>query len=80
MDNEGLLQDIIHLYRYLYLSLGCWPVYVELSNSKVYGCDFVVSATGVIPNTNPFDHNDVSILVRLLLLSNDNSVTKVCMP
>ena len=27
-----------------------WPVYVELSNDKIYGCDIVVSATGVIPN------------------------------
>ena len=27
-----------------------WPIYVELSNDKVYGCDLVVSATGVIPN------------------------------
>lgn len=29
-----------------------WPVYVELSNGKIYGCDFVVSATGVTPNTD----------------------------
>ena len=27
-----------------------WPVYVELTNGKVYGCDLVVSATGVSPN------------------------------
>lgn len=27
-----------------------WPVYVELTNGKVYGCDFIVSATGVTPN------------------------------
>eukprot|EP00118_Oscarella_pearsei_P009533 m.55317 g.55317 ORF g.55317 m.55317 type:complete len:511 (+) comp34453_c0_seq3:214-1746(+) len=26
-----------------------WPVYVQLANGKVYGCDFVLSATGVIP-------------------------------
>ncbi|XP_060079559.1 pyridine nucleotide-disulfide oxidoreductase domain-containing protein 1-like isoform X2 [Ylistrum balloti] len=31
-----------------------WPVYVELTNGQVYGCDFVVSATGVVPNTSPF--------------------------
>ncbi|XP_031843890.1 pyridine nucleotide-disulfide oxidoreductase domain 1 [Nomia melanderi] len=29
-----------------------WPVYVELTNGKIIGCDFIVSATGVIPNTN----------------------------
>ncbi|KAM4820401.1 pyridine nucleotide-disulfide oxidoreductase domain-containing protein 1 [Thomomys bottae] len=31
-----------------------WPVYVELTNGKIYGCDFIVSATGVLPNTEPF--------------------------
>nr|XP_057933696.1 pyridine nucleotide-disulfide oxidoreductase domain-containing protein 1 [Doryrhamphus excisus] len=31
-----------------------WPVYVQLTNGKTYGCDFVVSATGVTPNTEPF--------------------------
>lgn len=31
-----------------------WPVYVELTNGKVYGCDFIVSATGVTPNVEPF--------------------------
>ena len=30
-----------------------WPLYVKLTNGKVYGCDFIVSATGVIPNTTP---------------------------
>lgn len=29
-----------------------WPVYVELTNGKLYGCDFIVSATGVVPNTS----------------------------
>ena len=29
-----------------------WNVYVELSNGKVVGCDFVVSATGVVPNSD----------------------------
>ena len=31
-----------------------WPMYVELTNGHVYGCDFIVSATGVSPNTRPF--------------------------
>ena len=29
---------------------------VELSNGKVYGCDFVISATGVIPGGDLFKH------------------------
>lgn len=31
-----------------------WPVYVELTNGRVFGCDLVVSATGVSPHTEPF--------------------------
>ena len=27
-----------------------WPLYIEMTNGKVYGCDLVVSATGVSPN------------------------------
>ncbi|KAJ8261972.1 hypothetical protein GJAV_G00160620 [Gymnothorax javanicus] len=33
---------------------GLWPVYVQLTNGKTYGCDFIVSATGVSPHTGPF--------------------------
>lgn len=29
-----------------------WPLYVKLTNGRVYGCDFIVSATGVVPNTD----------------------------
>ena len=28
-----------------------WPMFVALTNGKVFGCDLVVSATGVSPNT-----------------------------
>ncbi|KAM4615473.1 pyridine nucleotide-disulfide oxidoreductase domain-containing protein 1 [Polymixia lowei] len=35
-----------------------WPVYVQLTNGKTFGCDFVVSATGVVPNTEPFLHGN----------------------
>ena len=31
-----------------------WPVYVELTNGKIFGCDLIVSATGVVPNTSAF--------------------------
>ncbi|KAK3880324.1 hypothetical protein Pcinc_015203 [Petrolisthes cinctipes] len=31
-----------------------WPVYAELTNGKVYGCNFIVSAIGVTPNTSEF--------------------------
>ncbi|XP_069484528.1 pyridine nucleotide-disulfide oxidoreductase domain-containing protein 1 isoform X2 [Ambystoma mexicanum] len=31
-----------------------WPVYIELTNGKIYGCDFIVSATGVVPNVEHF--------------------------
>ena len=31
-------------------------IYVELSNGKVFGCDFIVSATGVLPGGEMFKH------------------------
>lgn len=31
-----------------------WPLYVKLTNGYVFGCDFIVSATGVLPNTDHF--------------------------
>ena len=34
-----------------------WPVYVELTNGRRFGCDLVVSATGVVPNTSAFANN-----------------------
>ena len=40
------------------LESGEWPVYVELTNNKVYGCDFVVSATGVLPAVDDFTKNN----------------------
>uniref|UniRef100_A0A8C2ST37 Pyridine nucleotide-disulfide oxidoreductase domain-containing protein 1 n=1 Tax=Coturnix japonica TaxID=93934 RepID=A0A8C2ST37_COTJA len=39
-----------------------WPVYVELTNGKIYGCNFIVSATGVVPNVKPFlDSNNMRL-------------------
>ena len=36
-------------------------MYVRLTNGKLYGCDLIISATGVIPNIQPFvEGNDVS--------------------
>lgn len=29
-----------------------WPIYAELTNGKIIGCDFIVSAIGVTPNTD----------------------------
>ncbi|XP_044199892.1 pyridine nucleotide-disulfide oxidoreductase domain-containing protein 1 isoform X1 [Thunnus albacares] len=39
-------------------TVGTWPVYIKLTNGKTFGCDFVVSATGVVPNTEPFLHGN----------------------
>lgn len=36
-----------------------WPVYVELTNGKIYGCDFIVSATGVTPNVKSSFDSDI---------------------
>ncbi|CAK6949771.1 pyridine nucleotide-disulfide oxidoreductase domain-containing protein 1 isoform X1 [Scomber scombrus] len=39
-------------------TVGTWPVYIQLTNGKTFGCDFIVSATGVVPNTEPFLHGN----------------------
>ncbi|KAK4471322.1 hypothetical protein MN116_004760 [Schistosoma mekongi] len=38
-------------------SVNDWPVYAELTNDEIYGCDLVVSAVGVEANLNPFNWN-----------------------
>ncbi|VDN02664.1 unnamed protein product [Thelazia callipaeda] len=32
-------------------SIGVWPLYAELTNGQVIGCDFIIEATGVQPNS-----------------------------
>jgi len=31
---------------------GQWPIFVKLTNGRVYGCDLVISATGAVPVTS----------------------------
>ncbi|VDO47128.1 unnamed protein product [Onchocerca flexuosa] len=33
-------------------SSGTWPLYVELTNGEIIGCDFMIEATGVQPNSD----------------------------
>ncbi|EFN88099.1 Pyridine nucleotide-disulfide oxidoreductase domain-containing protein 1 [Harpegnathos saltator] len=33
-------------------SMEEWPIYVQLTNGKIIGCDLIISATGVIPNSD----------------------------
>ncbi|KAI1888151.1 hypothetical protein AGOR_G00182080 [Albula goreensis] len=56
--------------------VGLWPVYIQLTNGKTYGCDFIVSATGVIPNTEPFLHgNSLAVAVDSGLRVDDHMQT-----
>lgn len=50
-----------------------WPVYVELSNGKIYGCDLVVSAIGVTPNVEMFVQSANVIRLSLLFASRRKS-------
>lgn len=43
-----------------------WPVYVELTNGKIIGCDFIVSATGVVPSID-FIKDTGNLLLRSTL-------------
>jgi len=38
-----------------------WPVYLKLTNGKIYGCDTIVSATGVVP-CSKFESMDGKVL------------------
>ncbi|XP_014468888.1 PREDICTED: pyridine nucleotide-disulfide oxidoreductase domain-containing protein 1 [Dinoponera quadriceps] len=29
-----------------------WPIYAQLTNGKIVGCDLIISATGVVPNSD----------------------------
>ncbi|KAF6213834.1 hypothetical protein GE061_011556 [Apolygus lucorum] len=40
---------------------AAWPVYVELTNGKLVGCDMIVSATGVVPNVDVFKGCGVAV-------------------
>lgn len=51
--------EVVRLHHYC---SGDWSVCVELTNGRRIDCDFVVSATGVTPNTDPFlAGNDFSL-------------------
>ena len=56
-----LKQDFVNQYP-VRVTDEEWPVYVELTNGKTYGCDFVVSATGVRPFVETFTKNNKVIL------------------
>ncbi|XP_015781926.1 pyridine nucleotide-disulfide oxidoreductase domain-containing protein 1-like [Tetranychus urticae] len=53
-----------------------WPIYVELNNGKIYGSDLIISATGVIPNVEPFlEGNNFKVGSDLGLSVNDQMLT-----
>uniref|UniRef100_A0A673BJF4 Pyridine nucleotide-disulfide oxidoreductase domain-containing protein 1 n=1 Tax=Sphaeramia orbicularis TaxID=375764 RepID=A0A673BJF4_9TELE len=73
-----LFQNDIFLVFFFPSSEGSWPVYVQLTNGKTFGCDFVVSATGVVPNTEPFLHgNNFALADDGGLQVNDQMMTSV---
>jgi hypothetical protein len=47
-------ENLYKVFWLIYIVDKSWPVYVQLTNDKVYGCDFIVSATGVKPNIDIF--------------------------
>ncbi|KAK6170256.1 hypothetical protein SNE40_018691 [Patella caerulea] len=54
-----------------------WPVCVELTNGKIYGADFIVSATGVVPNSHQFSANNFEIAEDGGIKVNDKMETNV---
>lgn len=54
------------------------PIYVKLMNGKIYGCDLIISATGVVPNTTGIlDDNDFNIGSDGGLVINDLMETNI---
>lgn len=49
-------QDIVHKVAVqknrFNFSSGSWALYVELTNGEIIGCDLMVEATGVQPNSD----------------------------
>lgn len=56
MELESILSDDQVDQSYLladnYLSNGQWPLFIKLSDNQVIGCDLLIQATGVLPNSN----------------------------
>ncbi|VDO15699.1 unnamed protein product, partial [Brugia timori] len=50
-------------------SSGVWPLYVELTNGKIIGCDLMIEATGVQPNSDLWARD-----CHLLNLANDGGI------
>ncbi|OZC10084.1 pyridine nucleotide-disulfide oxidoreductase [Onchocerca flexuosa] len=50
-------------------SSGTWPLYVELTNGEIIGCDFMIEATGVQPNSDLWARD-----CHLLNLANDGGI------
>ena len=54
LDNEKVSCDVSTFQRIIKHDKNTertkWNIYVKLDNGKIFGCDFIVSATGVIPN------------------------------
>jgi len=63
-----------------------WPIYGELSNGQIHGCDLIVSATGVMPNCDWFPGDklmDKGIIVDSQLrtsIPNVYAAGDVCFP
>ncbi|XP_014293784.1 pyridine nucleotide-disulfide oxidoreductase domain-containing protein 1 [Halyomorpha halys] len=52
IEYSSEVEKILNKSEGMKLTNEDWPIFVKLTNGKVYGCDFIVSATGVVPNTS----------------------------
>lgn len=51
---KGFLESIekVTLTKESPFSEGDWPLYIELTDGQIVGCDLVIQATGVQPNSD----------------------------
>ncbi len=67
-SSEGKTKSFSFIW-FSYIVEVQWPVYVELTNGKIFGCDFVVSAIGVTPN--------VELFLKSANVKNKNSINPI---
>ena len=53
-----------------------WNIYVSLTNGSIFGCDFVVSATGVVPNGKGI-HPELQLDADEAIIVDDNMQTNL---
>ncbi|MCP9261317.1 Pyridine nucleotide-disulfide oxidoreductase domain-containing protein 1 [Dirofilaria immitis] len=67
--SEDAVHNVTNRNDGLNFASGSWPLYVELTNGEIIGCDLMIEATGVQPNSDLWARD-----CHLLNLANDGGI------